>query len=698
MKLLKVVSILMSSTLLFACANNSTTGTSNSATAETASADIGELNTLISESVSYKDDDFYTNYEEENPTYIELKGSDVSFDTNASVLYSDNTLTIKTGGTYVLSGNLENGQIVVDAEDKNTVRLVLKGVTISSSTSSAIYVLNAEKTTISLVEGTENVINDASEYVYENSSEDEPNSAIYSKDDFTINGTGKLIVHGNYNNGVSSNDKLKITGGNLQIDAVDDGIIGRDLVAVKEGTVTIDAGGDGIRSTNDEDESKGSIVIEGGTYDIASENDGVQAVASLLISDGTFNITSGGGSPETITVVNDMMGKMRGQGEATTSTTTTTTTTTESESYKGLKAVTDIVVGGGTFTIDSKDDAVHSNNTITLAGGDLTIASGDDGIHADTSLVTSGGNIDVTKSYEGMESQLITINGGDINLTTSDDGINVGGGNDGSGNDMHSVSENNLLQINGGHIVVNADGDGLDSNGYIEMTDGTVLVNGPTGNGNGSLDYGGSFTMSGGFLVAAGSSGMLQAIAEESTQNGILMTYPEAQVAGTIIHLEDSEGNSILNFAPEKDYQAVFISSAQLTKKSSYSLYSGGTATGEEVDGLYTNGEYEAGTKIVDFSIADTVTWLNESGVTTAQSSGGPGGFGGGAGGTGERPQMGSRGDMFTEMDEETREKVEAIMEQQRSGEMTQEEAQAQLEELGVEIPMMGERPQMNEN
>ncbi|MFV2050390.1 carbohydrate-binding domain-containing protein [Metabacillus litoralis] len=690
MKLLKVASILMSSALLFACANNSTSTTG--ATTETASVDIEKLNTLISESVSYKDDDYYKNYEEENPTYIELNGSDVSFDANASVLYSENTLTIKTGGTYVLSGNLENGQIVVDAEDKNTVRLVLNGVTISSTTSSAIYVLNAEKTTISLVEGTENVITDASEYVYENSSEDEPNSAIYSKDDLTINGTGKLIVHGNYNNGISSNDKLKITGGNIQIDAVDDGIIGRDLVAVKEGTVTIDAGGDGIRSTNDEDDLKGSIVIEGGTYDIASENDGVQAVASLLISDGTFNITTGGGSPETITVANDMMGKMGEQGEV------TTTTTTESESYKGLKAVTDIVVGGGIFTIDSKDDAVHSNNTITIASGDLSVASGDDGIHADTSLVTSGGKIKVTKSYEGMESQLITINGGDINLTTSDDGINVGGGNDGSGMDMHAASENNLLQINGGHIVVNAEGDGLDSNGYIEMTDGTVLVDGPTGNGNGSLDYGGSFTMSGGFLVAAGSSGMLQAIAEESSQNGILMTYPETQAADTLIHLEDSEGNSILNFAPAKDYQAVFISSPQLMKESSYSLYSGGKATGEEVDGLYTNGIYEAGTKIVDFTITDTVTWLNESGVTTAQSSGGPGGFGGGAGGTGERPQMGNRGDMFADMDEETREKVEAIMEKQRSGEITQEEAQAQLEELGVEIPIMSERPQMNEN
>jgi len=170
------------------------------------------------------------------------------------------------------------------------------------------------------------------------------------------------------------------------------------------------------------------------------------------------------------------------------------------------------------------------------------------------------------------------------------------------------------------------------------MTGGTVIVNGPTESMNGSLDYDGSFDISGGLLIAAGSSGMAMATSEESKQNSILMTYPETQAAGTVVHLEDSKGNTVVTFAPEKEYQAVFISSPKLTKDTSYTLYSGGTSTGSETDGLYKDGDYQGGTKVVQFTISESVTWLDESGVTTAKSSG-PGGQGGPGGG--QRPERG---------------------------------------------------------
>lgn len=196
-------------------------------------------------------------------------------------------------------------------------------------------------------------------------------------------------------------------------------------------------------------------------------------------------------------------------------------------------------------------------------------------------------------------------------------------------------SEGQLLSITGGYVNVNSQGDGLDANGSISMTGGTVIVNGPTQSGNGSLDYDGSFEISGGLLIAAGSSGMAMATSEESKQNSILMTYPETQAAGTIVHVEDSKGNTVVTFAPEKEYQTVFISSPKLTKDMTYTLYSGGTATGSETDGLYEAGEYQDGTKVVEFTISESVTWLDESGVTTARSSsqGGPGG--------GQRPERG---------------------------------------------------------
>ncbi|WP_346234616.1 carbohydrate-binding domain-containing protein [Lysinibacillus telephonicus] len=712
-KLFKVAAPLMCTGLLFGCSNNTedVDSTSNPAVANAESlSTIGnqEVASVISEKVAYSDEDFYSEWD--NATSIKLNGDSATYEGDGGVVIDGSTITIRTSGVYEISGKLNDGQIHVNAEDEETVQLILNGVEINSSTYAPIYIENAEKTIVSLEEGTKNVLTDGEKYVYENSDDDEPNAALFSKDNLTINGSGTLIVNGNYNNGIASKDELRITGGTIQIDAVDDGLMGRDLVAVKDGNITIKAGGDGIKSTNDKDSSKALIAIEGGKFDIESANDGIQAETSLLIADGEFAITSGGGSPETIeTNENNRMAPPGGMPssemtppaeadlnaaatspETQTETETAAETEEVTESTKGLKASVEVAIGGGSFTIDSLDDAVHSNNSITITGGDLKVATGDDGIHADISILTKGGSINVTKSYEGVESKTITIADGEIHVNSVDDGINVGGGNDSSGRDFAATenTEENLLSINGGFVYVNATGDGLDSNGSISMTDGTVIVNGPTNNNNGSLDYDQNFEISGGLLIASGSSGMAMATSEKSTQNTIMMTYSETQSAGTLLHLEDGDGNTVITFAPEKDYQSVLISSPQLTKDGSYTLYSGGTATGSESNGLFSNGDYQGGTSVVEFMISDIVTWLNETGITEANT--GHGGMGG-PGGAG-----GNRGDMFSNLDEETRQKVQSIMEQERNGVITQEEAQAQMEELGVELPQRGEPQEQN--
>ncbi|MEH6991455.1 carbohydrate-binding domain-containing protein [Neobacillus drentensis] len=679
---------LLCTALLFGCSNNSSeidTANNSVATVNAESlSTIGDKNIadVISGIVTYDKDDLYSDWKSEDTTGIQLTGTGATVEDSGGAIAEGNIITIKTSGTYVISGKLNDGQIIVDAEDKATVRLVLNGTEINSAANSPIYVKKAEKTVISLEDGTENSISDGKTYNLEGS-DDEPNAALFSKGNLTINGTGKLVVKGNYNNGITSKDDLKVTGGTIEIEAADDGLMGRDLLAVKDGDITIKAGGDAVKSTNDKDASKGVIAIEGGAFDLVAANDGFQAVTSLLIADGDFKISTGGGSPERV-------GTKEGGGQRPGQTTTTTTAAvaeSESDSAKGLKAGTEVGIGGGTFEIDSLDDAVHSNNSVTITGGKMAIATGDDGIHGDSAVFANGGDITISKSYEGIESLVITIAGGNIEVNASDDGINVGGGVDGSNPDMQSTtSENNLLTISGGNVYVNAQGDGLDSNGSISMTDGTVIVSGPTNNGNGSLDYDQTLDISGGLLIAAGSSGMVQAASENSKQHSMLMTYPETQAAGTILHLEDSKGNTVATFAPEKDYQAVFISSPKLEKDGTYTLYSDGSATGSEANGLYKDGEYSGGTKVVEFKIADFVTWLNESGITTAQS-GGPGGGGRG----GQAPMDGgNRGDMFSNLDEESRTKAQEIMEKERAGTITREEAQAQLAELGVEF---GGRP-----
>lgn len=559
---MKLGAVLLVAALLSACSAKSDTtgntagdgGSAATATATAgasdaaASAQLASIDT--SQEVEYEADDAYTDWTTANPTKIALSGTSATIDGSGAEA-KDGTVTITAAGTYAVSGKLDDGRIVVDVADKGVVRLVLNGAEIHNSDSSAIYVEEAGKLVLTLAEGTENVVSDGAEYVFPDASTDEPNAAIFSHDDLTINGSGKLAVQGNYKDAIKSKDDLKITGGTIAIQSVDDGLVGRDLVAVQDGAVTIDAADDAVKTTNDTDETKGFVYIQGGTF---------------------------------------------------------------------------------------------------------SIQAGDDAIHSETAIKISGGKIDILKSNEGIEARVIDISGGDIRVVSDDDGVNAAGGTSseaeggaggGGGRPGSQADSGNLLKISGGTLSVDAQGDGLDANGSIEMSGGTVLVNGPTNDGNGSLDYDGTFVMTGGFLVAAGSSGMAQASSDGSTQPGILMTYSQTQQAGAIVRLEDADGNGLVTFAPSKTYSAVFISSPDLKQNASYTLYSGGTSTGTATGGLYEEGDYSGGTKVVSFETSSVVTWLNESGVTEARSGmGGPGGNRGGGGrgfGGGRMPQGGQQ-------------------------------------------------------
>jgi hypothetical protein len=625
------MAVLLSATILSACGSKALTQTNVSSQNTTTEASSNKPNFVVtSDIITYDKDDYYSDWKNENPNYIELIGNTASLKGSGATV-KGNTITITAGGVYAISGKLDNGQIIVDVADKSTVKLVLNGAEISSSNNAPIYVKNAGKTIISLQEGTQNTITDGQKYVLADASADEPNAAIFSKSNLAINGAGTLTVHANYKDGITSKDDLKITGGNINIISVDDGLVGRDTLIVKEGNLNIEAGGDAMKSTNDTDALKGFIALGGGTFELKAGADGIQAETSALISGGKFAITSGGGSAKAPVKVNEngpggFMGK---PGSTETKTTTEAKTATEDElqSAKAIKAASNITISGGTFNIDSANDSIHSNNSINIAGGDFIIVSGDDGIHADSSIEIKDGKINITKSYEGIESALITFLGGETHVIASDDGINVGGGADGSsvngrpGQNNLSSTGNNKLNKNGGYISVDSTGDGLDSNGSIYMTGGTVVVSGPTANDNSALDYDGEFIISGGLLVSAGSSGMAQAPAETSTQSSIAMNFSTTQKAGTLVSLKDNKGNTIATVAPKKDYQTVVISSPEIKKGSEYTVYSGGSSTGTATNGLYKDGEYKAGTKIVSFTISKVVTWMSETGETTAKSN-----------------------------------------------------------------------------
>jgi hypothetical protein len=526
-------------------------------------------------------------------------------------------VTITSAGKYRISGTLNDGQIIVDTQDEETVYLVLEGADITSSTSAPIYVMNAEKTVITLAEGSENMVTDGTAYVLEDATSDEPNAAVFSKDDLTINGSGSLTVNANYNNGITSKDDLKITGGSITVNAVNDGFKGRDSIAILDGTIIVNAGGDGLQSNNDEDPEKGTISIEGGTFDITAGLDGIQAETALVISGGEITIVAGGGS-----VVSSSGSTWGGRGMEDNPNKAT-------ESTKGLKAGVDLMITDGVIQISSLDDALHSNNSITISGGNLTLASGDDGVHADATLTINGGDLRISQSYEGLESADIVIDDGTIHLVASDDGINASSGNSGVAAGMGAMgggglgrfeSGDNYLFINGGYVAIDANGDGIDANGSIDMTAGIVIVNGPVSDWNGPLDYLGAFNISGGYLVAVGSAGMAQAPSTTSTQYSVMYNFASPQASATMVHIETESGQDVLNFVPAKEYQSVLVSSPELENGSTYVLYSGGSSSGAVTDGLYSGGAYTAGTQVSSFTI---------TGMVTGESAG-MGGFRGG--------------------------------------------------------------------
>jgi hypothetical protein len=617
----KIVALLLALTLILtftACSSTTAEPTTVVWSTQSTSEDAAESVTVVNETldveltptpvvVLYDEDDLGGSVDDTDVAYIELEGDSIAF-AGSGATVDGTTVTITSAGTYNVSGTLEDGQIVVDTQDEETVVLVLDGADITCSTSAPIYVVNAEKTVITLADGTENVVTDGDTYVLTDPEWDEPNAAIFSMDDLTIKGAGSLTVNANYNNGIASKDDLKITGGEITVYAVNDGIKGKDSIAVKNGTITINAGSDGLQSSNAEDAEKGYIAIEGGTLTITAGLDGIQAETQLAVSGGEVTISSGGGSVNSSSNGGGMWNDRNAPSDS-----------SSAESTKGLKAGVDITITDGTVNVDSSDDSLHSNGTLTIDGGKMVLASGDDGIHADSAIEINGGNVTITQSYEGIESAIVTINDGNIHLVSSDDGINIAGGNDGSsidgrpGQNDFAASGNYALYINGGYIAIDAGGDGLDSNGSITMADGVVLVNGPTNDGNGALDYMGTFNITGGFLVATGSSGMAEAPSTSSTQYSVRYNFPSQQAAGTVVHIETQDGQEVLTFAPTKVYQSVVLSSPELENGTTYVVYTGGSSTGTVTDSLYGGGTYTAGTQVASLTISSMVTSAGSS-------------------------------------------------------------------------------------
>ena len=559
-------------------------------------------------------------YEESGAVYVTLSDDGITGET-AGVAINGQTMTITAEGTYIFSGTLSEGQIVVDA-DNAKVQIVFDNVDITCASSAAVYVKSAEKVFVTLAEGSQNTLRNTDEYVAID--DNNIDAVIFAKSDLTLNGTGSLTIVSAEEHGIVSKDDLKITGGTYDITAAGHALSGKDSVRIADGTFILTAEKDGIHAENADDEEKGYIYIADGDFTITSDGDGMDASNIVQIEDGTFDITAGSGAANSLkTHESDMPGggmsqnierpdgesmpqmgekpdeeSMSQMGEKPDGENMPQDTTTDESgtSTKGIKAGGGMYLNGGTYQIDSADDSIHSNANITIADGTYTLATGDDGVHADDALTVNGGTITVTESYEGLEGLTVTINDGTIDITARDDGINTAGGTDQSGfgtfgdhfkgmdsadDETEETTDNEMwMELNGGYIHILAGGDGVDSNGDLTINGGEIYIDGPSDNGNSAIDYGdrSSAYVNGGMLVAIGSSGMAEGMSDSSKQEVLMVKLGEQMEAGDV-ELTDNEGNVIVSYTALKSYDCVIISTAEVESGATYTLTTSGTMT-----------------------------------------------------------------------------------------------------------------------
>jgi trimeric autotransporter adhesin len=404
----------------------------------------------------------------------------------------------------------------------------------------------------------------------------------------TVNASGNAVLESSgsgydpsYCAAIKCDSSITITGTNIIIKSTGKG--GKGITADKNiqfnsGTINITASGAGATYKNSTGvldsyhstciTADGNISILGGTITTSSSGAGGRGITS----DGTLYVGNSA-NPPNINI-----------------------TTTGSSIY---------LSGSGDNAEYDEAKTISCDGAITIDNGVFNISSADDGIKSDVSITINNGSITISKAYEGIEAPYITINNGTVSVATSDDGINTSKGNGGESND------GSIMTINGGTVSVNTTkGDGLDSNGSIVMTGGTVIVNGPPSAPEVAIDYNGTFNISGGLLIASGpnSGNMIQATSASSSQYSIKATANSSVSASTIFNIQDASSNSLVTFKPVRSVYYFVFSSPDIKSGSTYNIYTGGTSTGTNTNGLYVGGAYSGGTLKKSFSITGKVT------------------------------------------------------------------------------------------
>lgn len=524
-------------------------------------------------------------FEDTDPTwvvptanYVNLQNDKIEFDGLGATLSDDRrTLTVTREGTYVISGKIDDGQILVDVL-RGDVHLVLNGADMHCSWSAPIYIKQSGEIRISVEAGTENFLSDTKNTVVDEFGD--PSAVIYSADDLVLCGTGSLTVDGHYRDGIHCSNRLTVADVTLDVTAPEDGIVGRDALLIRNATVTVDSGIDALKSNNYEP-GFGYIYIASGTFDLTAENDGIQAEQRMLIDGGDFHIEAGDG----YTYVPDTL-----------------------ISQKGLKSGSELVIRGGSFFVNTTDDALHCDGLLSVAGGELTLYSGDDALSG-KNVAIRGGSTRAASSVQGLVGEIIHISGGALSLTAQDDGILARPAHLPTDNGFTIYPDNIAgdvyveLSVSGGLVTVHSEGDSLDIRGELKMSGGFVMLNAPFMKGGDPLDYDGKFTMTGGTMVTTGRATYKPTMPEGDSACILDAAFTGVRPAGEMLSLRLGDGRLLFAVTPTEDYYNFAVYSCEFGVGSVCSLMAGGMPTAEEVFGVSLGGDITGAVTLSTFSV-----------------------------------------------------------------------------------------------
>lgn len=554
-------------------------------------------------------------------------------------------LKITANGTYRLKGSCANGSISV-AKDLTDVTLTLDSLSLSSSDTAPIVVKKSAAVNIHL-EGS-SVLTDNESAADEGVSDSFEGAAVKLKSGakVTFCGDGDLSIIANAKNGIkgascaelifSQLGTLTIGGsgkyyaGTKSGAAVSNGISCDGSIVFNQGDFVIRAAGDGIKSAPDctdeaegttiDTESAGTVTINAGTFDIDVDGDGITADTALTVNGGTFDIQTYKGS----SVWNDSLAN--------------------ANSCKGLKAAGDraqqactepvLTVSGGTFLLNTADDALHSDGNTVVTGGTFTISTGDDGIHAEKTLTlgTQGGyerdpDITINESYEGLEGAAVYIYSGRYYVAASDDGVNAAGGSangsdpgerpgrpGGNGGQSGGASNYNIY-IYGGDLYVNCNGDGIDSNGGIYLYGGRQAVfSMRAGGDNSAIDADGTIVIQGATIFTAGTKGV-DGTAKSSWFGSSQKYYTDStsRNAGSVVNTTAGSSNLMFSYSLPRNVNYIMASWSESVSGStpafstakSVSACKGGSHSHNWDNGVVTTAATSTSTGVMTYTCQD---------------------------------------------------------------------------------------------